>query len=225
LYRYDSEDDLENPLEGPVRQSQGADLAEWLDQFPPQDPLFHARQRVNLHEEVGLPPAQLDTFQGLSFDLKGLAECLSRLPLHEVLKVPPPVDENGNKVIDVEEKEISRIEEDIGDNLPSNDDVRLRTSVQLLEKVVVKQQAPLPPPSTTAATTIEEPSTSVKIRDTLHKMNINASVDDVDDELDALLGLGVTAAVPKHSGATFITPQGNKPEDKEDSLEAWLDNL
>jgi hypothetical protein len=229
IYRYYSEDELDQPSEGPVRQSQGADLAEWLDQFPPQDPLFHARQRVNLHQEVGLPPAELDTFQGLSFDLKGLAECLSRLPLHEVLKLPPSIVENGNTRVFAAEENPTEIEkhsdaDDIA-TLPRRDS----NSTSEGEKTVVEQtvgtQPPLPPPMMISAPTSKQPSSSLKVTDKLQEMNIHATEDDLDDELDALLGLREAAKVEKHSGPASFTGQGSKPGKEEDSLEAWLDTL
>lgn len=225
LYRYYSDDEVDQSTEGPVRQSEGADLADWLDQYPPQDPLFHARQRVNLHQDVGLPPAELDKFQGLSFDLKGLAECLRRLPLNEALKLPPPIDENGNtRVFAAEEN--PKVEEDsdadVINTLSRRDStVGLEGERAVVEKVV-EAQPPLPLPTTTATPTAKEPFSSVEVTDEVHKMNIHATEDDVDDELDALLELG---GVIKNSGPVPSTGQGSQSEKKEDSLEAWLDTL
>jgi hypothetical protein len=88
-HRYEEEDEG-GPQEGPVRKSQGADLAELLAQAGAYDAAFHARQRVSLVEEYGLPPAGAEPYQGLSFDLKGLAACLAALPLHQVLDLPAP---------------------------------------------------------------------------------------------------------------------------------------
>lgn len=68
-----------------MRKSQGADLAELLSQAGSYDAAFYSRQRVNLAEEYGLPPAHAASFLGLDFDLDALAACLAMLPLHEVL--------------------------------------------------------------------------------------------------------------------------------------------
>ena len=71
-----------------ARKSRGADLQDWLEQYPAQDPMFYVRQRVNLHEEIGLPPAETGTYEGLTMNLTALAECLENVPLHEVLRLP-----------------------------------------------------------------------------------------------------------------------------------------
>jgi hypothetical protein len=62
--------------------------------------------------------------------------------------------------------------------------------------------------------------------DKLHSMNINAAEEDVDDELDALLGLGTRPAVVQNSsGQVPSAEQGSTSAEKEESLEAWLDSL
>ncbi|GAB4820860.1 hypothetical protein N2152v2_007906 [Parachlorella kessleri] len=79
---------------GPVRKSQGADLAQLLEGAEAYDAGYYHRSRVNLLQEFGLPPADALSYQGLSFDLKGLAACLSLLPRNEVL-MTDAFDEEG----------------------------------------------------------------------------------------------------------------------------------
>jgi hypothetical protein len=145
--------------------------------------------------------------------------------LHEVLKVPPPVDEHGDRVLVAGEEESRKMEEDSiiksSETLVTKDS-GVKKSLEPLEKVALQQPPPPQPPAKAAATV--NPPSSVEVAGKLDKMNINAAVDDIDDELDALLGLGVTAAVPKQSGTASLQ-QGSKTGEKEDSLEAWLDNL
>jgi hypothetical protein len=80
------------PCDGPVRKSQGADLAELLAQSGSYDARFYAHQRVSLVEQTGLPPPDAAGYPGLTFDLKGLEACLAALPLHQVLRLGAPVD-------------------------------------------------------------------------------------------------------------------------------------
>jgi hypothetical protein len=145
---------------------------------------------------------------------------LSRLPLHQVLRVPPPIDENGNRIFDArEEMELHHtiIEE-------QKDTTAVKASFEPLEKGAVaiqQQRQPQPVPAETAA----KPPSPVEFADKLDKMDIHASTLDVDDELDALLGLGVTAAAPpKHPAVLSISGKDSKAGE-EGSLQAWLDNL
>ncbi|KAL4440645.1 hypothetical protein ABPG77_000354 [Micractinium sp. CCAP 211/92] len=81
---------------GPVQQSQGADLAQLLAQAEPFDRGFYHRARVNLAQELGLPPEPAGGgFQGLTFDLKGLAACLELLPRNQVLDTDAFSDEDA----------------------------------------------------------------------------------------------------------------------------------
>ena len=222
-----------------MRRSQGDDLAEWLHNFPSQDPTFFARQRVNLHQEVGLPPAEPDTFQGLSFDLEGLAAYLDTLPLHQVLKLPPPSDDNDSdtdggggdddddavlcRVVETVEK-LNLEEEGKEENAhhareaPPVEDAALHN--ESLDDVV---QPPLP--------SLSSPLPPPRIHTKPQVMGVDDDEDD--DELDALLGLGIAGPslttdtkVPPTTKNTASTGEGGMHVAKEtQSLEDWLDTL
>jgi hypothetical protein len=207
-HRYEDEVDENQLAEGPVRRSQGADLAEWASQHPPQDPLFFARQRVNLNQDVGLPPAEPDAFQGLSFDLQGLADCLRALPLGDVLKFPPGLvgeerDGGGDG---------SRLESDCVDR---------KSAAAALEKreeaKPAAAAAAVPPPP--AAPSLPKPAPAPpKHAPAAHP----PPAEDEDAELEALLGLGPAAAAPTAAAAA---KRPSAPSGQGDSLEAWLDTL
>lgn len=223
------------PSEGPVARSQGADLAAWLEQNVAQDPTFFTRQRINLNEEVGLPPAEADSFQGLSFDLKALAACLASLPLHEVLRLPPsmvtPLD--PRKVEEERSGEAGIAIENITESsntLQTAPHVITQETTPLVEERKKVQSKEITTPSVSAiekAVAMPPVTLGNDMKSIQKHKESSAVLDSGDDdaELDALLGLGggpSALAGPSAVGGA----QGNyKPAGKEDDLEAWLDAL
>lgn len=209
--RYDDGEDGNQLAEGPVRRSQGADLAEWAEQHPPQDPLFFARQRVNLNQDVGLPPAEPDAFQGLSFDLQGLATCLQALPLSEVLRLPPGLageefnGTDGSRLEATDERKLSE------------DGEKEQATPAAAEAVARAPAPPAPPP---APAPPPKPAPVPPPAPAAPPPAVPAHVDE-DAELEALLGLGPAAPTPTATEARQPSAKAGGGDD----LEAWLDTL
>jgi hypothetical protein len=212
-YRYDDSDDaLEHPSIA-TRHSQGADISDWLQQHPPQDPMYHTRQRVNLFRDVGLPPAEADSLQGLSFDLEGLAACLESIPLYHVLRLPKELygEHDGDTHVKGEENESDVEEIETPANVAASlEKVAIEEKPQpILASISVSekpQKPPIPPPK--ASTKDDNDITSIVAED--------------DDELDMLLGM--KAKEIENSAAVAAAPSKDSA-DAGTSLEEWLDGL
>ena len=255
ICRYDDEEDNTQLSEGSIARSQGADLAVWLEQNVAQDPTFFTRQSLNLNEEIGLPPAEGDTFQGLSFDLKGLGACLAQLPLHEVLKLPPSMVGAAERLTTSESLE-DLIKTTSGQQTNQEVDTTVLSSVpeESISRVLPQESIPSRAEQRLHVPRIEQMNTGVgreenevKVakplvtpqsasgnsgqlpRDSIPKPVALDSVND--DELDALLGLGSAGAGPVTAGhvaaVKHVRGQVSNPNagEDEDSLEAWLDAL
>lgn len=57
-----------------------------------------------MHEELGLPPAEPDSYQGLTLDLNALASCLESIPLHQLLNLSDNLYNKETGVRDYEQE-------------------------------------------------------------------------------------------------------------------------
>jgi hypothetical protein len=228
------------PSESIIRRSQGGDIAEWLAEMPIQDSTFYARQRVNFNQDVGLPSADADAFQGLSFDLDGLARCLAQLPLHEVLRIQAPEgDQSSHEYRSTDEIAVKSTEPPGGDDasvsrvdpwaaksedrgIPDSGEHQqptppLRTETAVRRETRVEEQKELDnemPRATVHATPSAEPLLPDQ------GGGKHGVVGEVDLELEALLSLSTSATQPL--APKVATTKADEPGG---SLEDWLDTL
>lgn len=215
IRRYISDNDDVYLPEGPVAQSQGADLADWLLQQPP-DPVFHAVTRVNIYEDVALPTGEPDASQSLSFDLKGLAACLETLPLHQVLRLPPTLWTERRESITAQ----IPLESSFPENLLAREVLKIPREEshpaelgKIVERSVERVRPTVLPASQEVAAEVQS---SV---DASTKMKLLLTTDDNESQLDMLLEM---SAGPRTAGSG-ATRGPSAPKDQ--SLEDWLESL
>lgn len=203
-------------------KSQGADYATWLTQNPRPDTAFHTRQRMNLNELVRLPPADGKTFQGLSFDLKGLATCLELLPLCKVLNLPASAGTNAGQRDN--EDQAQSVQSGDGDVLSNIEEKRAEGAAAEPREAEVPANAPAVPASTAAQKPLHQALGGIYGDRNAQMIGRTAAIDEEDD-LDELLGLSKGTVAAAAAGRQQVASAANIDAGTEDSLEDWLDKL